>query len=193
MGKLSRFVKAILPFAQMALSATPVGPLLPVVNSVLRSSGAEELTPESTGQQLIEAYGKLPEDARAQLDELSLAFEREHTEQFKAIVDADKHGGWARQWGYMICVATMALSMLGIVISIGLALHKHGLDEASGVLQLGIGVMSMLAPFAAVVLKYNGVRTNEKMMRYAVGMGHSPESVRQPGILERLIGNVSKR
>jgi len=180
------FIKKLLPFAGLALGATPLAPLLPVINAILPAG--QDLSPDSTGQQAIDMISAQSAEVQARLD-AELGLEHEHTEQLRVLAEMDGPGSSTRPMIARVCIYTMSFVTLLTTAAIFIALWTEGLEHASGVLQLGLGIASMLSIFSVPVNKYIGVRSSEKAMRMAVSAGHAPDQIPGfGGIINSLFG-----
>jgi len=169
-----KFLKRLLPFASLALGATPLAPLLPVINAILPTG--TDLGPDTTGQQAIDLISRQSAEVQAKLD-AELGLEHEHTEQLRVLAEMDGPGSSTRPMIARVCILTMSSVTLITVSAIFIALWTEGLEHASGVLQLGLGIASMLSIFSVPVNKYIGVRSSEKAMRMAVAAGGTPDQI----------------
>lgn len=181
------FIKKLLPFAGLALGATPLAPLLPIINAILPTG--QDLSPDSTGQQAIDMISRQSAEVQAKLDQ-ELGLEHEHTEQLRILAEMDGPGSSTRPEIARVCIYTMSSVTLITVSAIFIALWTEGLEHASGVLQLGLGIASMLSIFSVPVNKYIGMRTTEKAMRMAVSTGSAPDKIPViPSLIQSIFGS----
>lgn len=184
------FLKKLLPFAKVILSGTPVAPLLSAVNALLPNDKALPAT--AAGQQLIDAYTMMPATHQAQLDDMAhtLEMEKQHTEQWRIMNEADATGNTVRPETVRLYARVTAGTVAGFIIFLFYACYGVASEDLPDVLK---GLASMwtlvagaLGVLATPILRYFGARENEKTTRYAAITG-SDLPVR-PGLLGTLLG-----
>lgn len=168
-------LKKLMPFAGAVLSATPIGPLLPLINAILPNDA--KLTPDTPVNDAMDTLASQPPNIQLELAGVDLGFEQEYTEQLRIVTELEKTGATTRPRIAMGSFYITSLITVLTVVAIFAALWTEGLEHADKTLALGGGIAVLCSPFILWVNAYIGARTREKNMRLAVGTGHPPESV----------------
>ena len=182
-------ITKLLPFAKVALSATPLAPLVGIVSALM--PGDTGLHPGVTGQQVMDAYNRLPPDRQAQADAHALAMEQEHTTQWGAMLEADATSNTMRPqvvWLYARVTALTVLAFMAFMFYVVWGLKGEGLADAlrelSNMWALFAGVLGVLS---TPILKYFNDRSKDKAARYAAASGSAAPLTSLLGMVKNLM------
>ena len=182
-------ISKLLPFAKVALSATPLAPLVGVVSALLPSH--LQLPADARGQEVIDAFNQLPPEAQVQVEAHALAMEQEHTTQWAAMNEADATGNTTRPQVVLLYARVTAGTVAAFVAFMFYVVWGlKGDDLAAALAELGnmwslfAGVLGVLS---TPILKYFNDRSKDKAARYAAASGSEQPLVGLLGMIKNVI------
>ena len=151
----------------------PLGAAIKLINMQLP---ADKQLPESaTGSQAEAAMMTLPASAQASLLSQEIAAEVTKDNNFKDIVlalnEADASGASTRPQMADKAMNTLVGQSVAMMICIMYAVATGDTEMIQNIKDLWPLVLALLAPFAAVVKQYLGIRTQDKRARLQAAVG----------------------
>ena len=151
----------------------PLGAAIKIINTQLPKD--QQLPESATGSQAEAAMMTLPASAQASLLSQEIAAEVTKDNNFKDIVlalnEADASGASTRPQMADKAMNTLVGQSVAMMICIMYAVATGDTEMIQNIKDLWPLVLALLAPFAAVVKQYLGIRTQDKRARLQAAVG----------------------
>jgi len=171
-----------------------VGIVVDTVNAFLPDD--KKISPDSTGQQAINAINSLSPDLQAQVFSKQLDVEivevQEYTKVISALAEADKTGNSTRP---AIALMMARVTAFAIVISVTVWAYAVMMNLVSMMTQLKESwplLVAILGTPTALLRAYFAMRTGEKKARYNMSQNKLPETNGLAGLVNGVTGLFKK-
>ena len=171
-----------------------VGIVVDTVNAFLPDD--KKISPDSTGQQAINAINSLSPDLQAQVFSKQLDVEivevQEYTKVISALAEADKTGNSTRP---AIALMMARVTAFAIVISVSVWAYAVMMNLVSMMTQLKESwplLVAILGTPTALLRAYFAMRTGEKKARYNMSQNKLPETNGLAGLVNGVTGLFKK-
>ena len=165
-----KFLKNVLGVA--GLVSPQVAAAATIVNTFLPDN--KKLTPQATGNEVIEAYNTLPANDQQSIDrraELELAEIGASIDRLEAMVSVESVKNNTRPVVVYMMAGVVCLAVLGMMLLWGRTVWSGDADLLKSLAGSWELALVVLATPTAILRAYFGMRTNEKKARYAAATG----------------------